>query len=156
MVSDAEYVLVEQWGEQKPLVEDKYGDATSGHGNFGGAYPSDGTQDPQQIREYQRADGGAEWDGQDPNEVTYEPYDMDPRMKARYDLYEKEARHDDLSLGGSWVKEWNAGSWVGFMILGPVLTAGVCTFVFMTRGMLWGFVVLGGLVAFDVLMYYFG
>ena len=55
-----------------------------------------------------------------------------------------------------WVKDWNAGSWVGFMVLGPVLTAGVCTFVFMTRGMLWGFVVLGGLLAFDLLMYYFG
>jgi hypothetical protein len=26
----------------------------------------------------------------------------------------------------------------------------------MTRGVLWGFVVLGGLVVFDVLMYYFG
>ena len=141
-------------------MQDKYADAESGHGNFGGAMPSDGTTDPQQIREYQRSraeDGHPTPDGQDPNELTYEPYDMDPRMKARYDLYEKESRHDDFGAGGgTWSKQWNAGSWVGFIILGPVLTTGVCAFVFMTRGVLWGFVVLGGLVVFDVLMYYFG
>ena len=91
-----------QWEESKPLIEDKYGDATRGHGNFGGAYPSEGTTDPQQIREHQRAgDGGATWDGEDPNELTYEPYDMDPRMKARYDLYEKESRHDNIGSGVS-------------------------------------------------------
>jgi len=153
---DATMAGVQQWEESEPLVQDKYGDATQGHGNFGGGYPSDGTTDPQLIREMQREEGGVEWDGQDPNELTYEPYDMDPRMKARYDLYEKESRHDDIGIAGGWSKEWNAGSWVGFVILGPVLTAGVCSFVFMTRGMLWGFVVLGGLIAFDLLMYYFG
>lgn len=148
-----------QWGgDSEPLVQDNYADAERGHGNFGGAIPADSTTDPQQIREYQRSeDGHPTLDGQDPNELTYEPYDMDPRMKARYDLYEKESRHDDIGTGGGrWSKQWNAGSWVGFIVLGPVLTAGVCTFVFMTRGVLWGFVVLGGLVAFDILMYYFG
>jgi len=144
------------WDESdEPLVQDNYGEPQQGHGNFGGAYPSDGTVDPQQIRAHQREDG-VEWDGQDSNELTYDPYAQDPRMKARYDLYDKESRHEDIGVGGGWSKDWNAGSWVGFMVLGPVLTAGVCTFVFMTRGMLWGFVVLGGLVAFDVLMYYFG
>jgi len=146
-----------KWEESDPLVEDKYGDATRGHGNFGGAYPSEGTADPQQIRDHQRAnDGGATWDGEDPNQLTYEPYAMDPEKRAQYDLYEKKSRHDDIGAGAGWVKNWNAGSWVGFTVLGPVLTAGVCTFVFMTRGMLWGFVVLGGLLSFDVLMYYFG
>jgi len=67
-----------------------------------------------------------------------------------------EVRSCAFCVQAGWVKNWNAGSWVGFMVLGPVLTAGVCTFVFMTRGMLWGFVVLGGLLVFDVLMYYFG
>ena len=88
-----------QWDESEPLVEDKYGDATQGHGNFGDAIPADQTTNPELIREYQRADGGPEWDGQDPNELTYEPYDQDPRMKARYDLYEKESRHDDIGMG---------------------------------------------------------
>ncbi len=45
---------------------------------------------------------------------------------------------------------------VGFVVLGPVLTAGVASFVFVTRGPLWGSVVLAGLVIFDFLMYYFG
>ena len=136
-------------------IEDKYGDATTGTGNFGDAIPADQTQNPQQIREHQRAGdaGDGAWDSQNPNDLTYEPYAQDPRMKARYDLYTKESRYQ---LGGSWSKKWNAGSWVGFMVLGPVLTAGVCTFVFMTRGVLWGSVVLSGLVLFDVLMYYFG
>ena len=85
--------------------------------------PSDPTADPQEIREYQKAgwdgDGGGVDDETDTlrreaAEDEYGEYNSDPT-----------ARHWTTGhhAGPGLIKDWNVGSWIGFIVLGPVLTS---------------------------------
>jgi len=88
---------------------------------------------------------------------------MDPAARSRYEKFleqQRAAKDARGSGGGSGAgiagKKWDAASWAGFVIIGPVLTAGVSVFVFMTRGPAWGLGVFLGLVLLDCMLFYFG
>jgi len=141
-------------------VSDVQGPNEQTHAVFGRAIPSDRTADPSEIRAYQKAgwdgdEGGADDAEEEPSEEDeeedekYPPYAMDPEARAEY----MRARGEG---GPGFVKDWNAGSWIGFIVLGPVLTSGVGLFVFMTRGPMWGLIAFSGLAVLDGLLYYFG
>jgi len=137
-------------------VKDERVPATQGHAVFGRGIPSDPTADPQEIREYQKAgwdgDGGGVDDETDTlrreaAEDEYGEYNSDPT-----------ARHWTTGhhAGPGLIKDWNVGSWIGFIVLGPVLTSGVSLFVFMTRGPMWGLIVLSGMATLDGVLFYVG
>lgn len=134
---------------------DVQGDRINGTAIFGQAIPND--------PEWNVADRVAMARNEKPQsdimEKEYEPYAMDPAARSRYERFlaqqkaAQDAKEGRTSLGG---KSWDAASWIGFVIIGPVITVGVTVFIFMTRGPMWGLGVFIGLVVLDFLLFFFG
>jgi len=147
-------------GDTANLIEDRQGAPPQGHAVFGQAIPADADESPQKVRAWWRerefnprveggvveaAPGEAPDDAGDADNINdgTQPYAMDPSQRFRYgSKYDHSYRSED--------------EWVGFVIIGPILTAGVSVFVFVTRGPPLGLAVLGGMVVLDIVMYYFG
>lgn len=150
------------FGDGKSPIEDSYGAPPTGHAVFGAAIPGNADESPEKVRNYwrerefnPRVEGGVveaepgeapDDEGEaDSRNDGVEPYALDPSQRFRYgSKYDHGYKSEDEWMAGGWAKDWDWGSWLGFVIIGPILTAGVSVFVFMTRGPPLGLAVLGG------------
>ena len=98
-----------------PEIKDEQGPNDQSHAVFGRAQPTDRSADPQEIRTYQKEGWDGDEGGADDENDENEPEGEDDEEEDE-DKYPRYA--GDPEAGPGFVKDWNAGSWVGFIILG--------------------------------------